>query len=65
MTQLNRREFVAAVACAACLCGLGSAGELFADTAAGVLERRAKIQLLRRRNYRHLDESAQQGGGHP
>ena len=59
MTQLNRREFVAAMAtCAACLCGLGSTGELFADTAAGVLERRAKIQLLRRRNYRHLDESA-------
>ncbi len=38
MTQMNRREFVAAVACAACMCGLGGAlggaGELLADTAA-------------------------------
>jgi cytochrome b6-f complex iron-sulfur subunit len=31
MTQMNRREFVAAVACAACLCGLGNAGELLAS----------------------------------
>ena len=31
MTQLNRREFVTAVACAACLCGLGSSAELLAD----------------------------------
>jgi Rieske Fe-S protein len=34
MTQMNRREFVAAVACAACMCGLGSAAELLADTPA-------------------------------
>jgi nitrite reductase/ring-hydroxylating ferredoxin subunit len=34
MTQMNRREFVAAVACAACMCGLGGAGELLADTPA-------------------------------
>jgi len=33
MNQLNRREFVAAVACAACLCGLGDAANLFADDA--------------------------------
>jgi Rieske Fe-S protein len=40
MTQMNRREFVAAVACAACMCGLGSAGELLADApaAAGGLD---------------------------
>jgi Rieske Fe-S protein len=38
MTQMNRREFVAAVACAACLCGLGGAGELLADAVAGVLD---------------------------
>ncbi|HEX4053175.1 MAG TPA: Rieske (2Fe-2S) protein [Tepidisphaeraceae bacterium] len=31
MDQLNRREFVAAVACAACLCGLGSTANLLAD----------------------------------
>jgi cytochrome b6-f complex iron-sulfur subunit len=31
MDQLNRREFVAAVACAACLCGLGNAAHLLAD----------------------------------
>ena len=31
MTQLNRREFVTAVACAACLCGLGTNAELLAD----------------------------------
>lgn len=31
MTQLNRREFVTAVACAACLCGMGSSAELLAD----------------------------------
>jgi cytochrome b6-f complex iron-sulfur subunit len=31
MTQLNRREFVTAVACAACLCGLGTSAELLAD----------------------------------
>jgi Rieske Fe-S protein len=37
MTQMNRREFVAAVACAACMCGLGSTGQLLANTtAAGV-----------------------------
>jgi cytochrome b6-f complex iron-sulfur subunit len=34
MTQMNRREFVAAVACAACMCGLGSAGQLLADAPA-------------------------------
>jgi nitrite reductase/ring-hydroxylating ferredoxin subunit len=34
MTQMNRREFVAAMACAACMCGLGGAGELLADTPA-------------------------------
>jgi Rieske Fe-S protein len=34
MTQMNRREFVAAMACAACMCGLGSAGELLADAPA-------------------------------
>lgn len=33
MSQLNRREFVAAVACAACLCGLGSNSYLLADDA--------------------------------
>jgi Rieske Fe-S protein len=33
MTQLNRREFVTAVACAACLCGLGTSAELLADDA--------------------------------
>jgi nitrite reductase/ring-hydroxylating ferredoxin subunit len=31
MSQMNRRDFVAAVACAACLCGLGTATDLFAD----------------------------------
>jgi len=31
MTQLNRREFVTAVACAACLCGLGNSAQLLAD----------------------------------
>ena len=31
MDQLNRRQFVAAVACAACLCGMGGAAELLAD----------------------------------
>jgi nitrite reductase/ring-hydroxylating ferredoxin subunit len=31
MKQVNRREFVAAVACAACLCGLGGAAEALAD----------------------------------
>ena len=31
MTQINRREFVAAVACAACLCGLGKSAEVLAD----------------------------------
>lgn len=34
MTQLNRREFVTAVACAACLCGLGTSAELLADDSA-------------------------------
>lgn len=42
MDQLNRREFVvAAAACAACLCGLGSAAELLADdstTAPSILD---------------------------
>jgi Rieske Fe-S protein len=33
MSQMNRREFVAAVACAACLCGLGGGTELLADDA--------------------------------
>jgi nitrite reductase/ring-hydroxylating ferredoxin subunit len=33
MSQLNRREFVAAVACAACLCGMGSSSNLLADDA--------------------------------
>jgi len=33
MNQLNRREFVAAVACAACLCGLGDTANLLADDA--------------------------------
>jgi cytochrome b6-f complex iron-sulfur subunit len=33
MKELNRREFVAAVACAACLCGLGEAGKVLADDA--------------------------------
>jgi cytochrome b6-f complex iron-sulfur subunit len=31
MSQVNRREFVAAVACAACLCGLGDTANLLAD----------------------------------
>jgi len=31
MNQLNRREFVAAVACAACLCGLGNAANVLGD----------------------------------
>ena len=31
MNQLNRREFVAAVACAACLCGIGGAANVLAD----------------------------------
>ena len=31
MEQLNRREFVAAIACAACLCGLGDAAKVLAD----------------------------------
>lgn len=31
MDQLNRREFVAAVACAACLCGLASTTQLLGD----------------------------------
>jgi Rieske Fe-S protein len=34
MTQLNRREFVTAVACAACLCGLGGGVEVLADSPA-------------------------------
>jgi cytochrome b6-f complex iron-sulfur subunit len=39
MNQLNRRQFVAAVACAACMCGLGGcamdgAGKVLADDAA-------------------------------
>ena len=33
MNPMNRREFVAAVACAACLCGLGDAANLLADDA--------------------------------
>ncbi len=33
MNQMNRREFVAAVACAACLCGLGHTGKVLADDA--------------------------------
>jgi cytochrome b6-f complex iron-sulfur subunit len=33
MNQLNRREFVTAVACAACLCGLGNAAKALADDA--------------------------------
>jgi nitrite reductase/ring-hydroxylating ferredoxin subunit len=31
MTEMNRREFVAAVACAACLCGMGEMGHVLAD----------------------------------
>lgn len=31
MTQMNRREFVGAIACAACLCGLGDAAKVLAD----------------------------------
>jgi cytochrome b6-f complex iron-sulfur subunit len=33
MNEMNRREFVAAVACAACLCGLGDMGKVLADDA--------------------------------
>jgi cytochrome b6-f complex iron-sulfur subunit len=33
MTQLNRREFVTAVACAACMCGLAPSARLLADDA--------------------------------
>ena len=31
MSEMNRREFVAAVACAACLCGMGGMENLLAD----------------------------------
>ena len=34
MKEMNRREFVAAVACAACLCGLGDMDKVLADDAA-------------------------------
>lgn len=35
MNELNRREFVAAVACAACMCGLGGAAKALADDMGG------------------------------
>jgi cytochrome b6-f complex iron-sulfur subunit len=35
MNELNRREFVAAVACAACMCGLGGAAKALAQDMGG------------------------------